>query len=73
MNFELTERGDDFKARLLAFMSERIYPAEAVMGSRCRSRKTLTFTRRSSRSSSGRPGGAGSGTCFTPIALGARA
>ena len=28
----MTERGDDFKARLLAFMSERIYPAEAVYG-----------------------------------------
>ena len=30
MNFELTERCQDFQGRLLAFMDEHVYPAEAV-------------------------------------------
>ena len=31
MNFELTERAKSYQERLLAFMDERIYPAEAVV------------------------------------------
>ncbi|MGA2013468.1 MAG: acyl-CoA dehydrogenase family protein [Solirubrobacteraceae bacterium] len=30
MNFELTDRANEFRERLLAFMDEQIYPAEAV-------------------------------------------
>ena len=30
MNFELTDRCNDYMERLLAFMDERIYPGEAV-------------------------------------------
>src|SRR5688500_19498811 len=30
MDFELTDRCKDFRERLLAFMDERVYPAESV-------------------------------------------
>ena len=30
MDFELSDRCNDFRERLLAFMDERVYPAEPV-------------------------------------------
>ena len=73
MNFELTERAKSYQERLLAFMDERIYPAEAVVrAADARSPATLTSTRRSSKSSRRRHVAADSGTSFTRTKSGAR-
>ena len=43
MNFANTERGHDYEVRLLAFMSERVYPAEATYAEQMRAAGTPNF------------------------------
>ena len=66
MNFELSDRAQDLRERLLAFMDERVYPAETVYLEQLRAAGTPHAHPPIMEELKAEARGAGSGTCSCP-------
>lgn len=66
MDFAYDARTEELRTRLLAFMDEHVYPAEAVAEEQRALLTSPGTPRRSSRSSRPRPSGRACGTSSSP-------